>query len=57
MDDNLALQVDLLRNRPLIPDHVTIHGYVYAVKAGRLRPPHRVLSRKVSSAHEMAAVM
>ena len=56
VDDNVAAQVELLRNHPLIPKDVVVHGYVYEVDTGRLRPPHRVLARKVNTAKEMAAV-
>jgi carbonic anhydrase len=56
VDDNVAEQVDLLRNHPLIPGDVVIHGYVYEVDTGRLRPHHRVLAHKVNTAKEMAAV-
>jgi carbonic anhydrase len=56
VDDNVAAQVELLRSHPLIPKDVVIHGYVYEVDTGRLRPHHRVLARKVNTAKEMAAV-
>jgi hypothetical protein len=36
-------RVEYVRNHPLIPDHVTVSGWVYEVETGRLRPPHERL--------------
>jgi carbonic anhydrase len=55
VDDNVAAQVELLSSHALIPKGVVIHGYVYEVDTGRLRPHHRVLARRVNTAKEMAA--
>ncbi|WP_013321228.1 beta-class carbonic anhydrase [Gloeothece verrucosa] len=46
-------QVELLRNSPLIPDDVVIHGYVWEVETQRLRRPYERLSDKVNTALEM----
>lgn len=53
VDETCAAQVELLRSHPLIPREVEVHGYVYEVETGRLRPPHRILSHRVNTAREM----
>ncbi len=40
VDASVERQVALLRNHPLIPAGVKIHGYVYEVESGELRRPH-----------------
>ena len=55
VDEICAQQVDYVRNHPLIPDHVTISGWVYEVETGRLRPPHQRISEKVSTSKAMGA--
>ncbi|WP_336001695.1 beta-class carbonic anhydrase [Halorientalis halophila] len=39
IDEACAAQVEHLRSHPLIPDDVTITGYVYEVESGELRRP------------------
>jgi carbonic anhydrase len=46
-------QVELLRNSPLIPKDVTIHGYVWEVENRRLRPPFQRLSEHVNTSRQM----
>jgi carbonic anhydrase len=46
-------QVQLLRESPLIPDDVVVHGYVWEVENRRLRPPHARLSERVNTSREM----
>lgn len=55
VDDACVAQVELLRNHPLIPKDIAVHGYVYEVETGVLRPPHKSLSRRVNTYREMAA--
>jgi len=55
VDDICAEQVEYVRNHPLIPDHVTVSGWIYEVDTGHLRPPHQRLSAKVNSGNEMGA--
>jgi len=50
IDETCLRQVELLRNCPLIPQDVVIHGYVWEVEAMRLRRPHERLSEKVNTA-------
>lgn len=49
-------QIQLLRQSPLIPDDVEVHGYVWEVENRRLRPPSRRLSEQVNSAQQMGTV-
>jgi len=53
VDTTCQRQVELLRSSPLIPDEVTIHGYVWEVENRRLRRPHARLSDKVNTAKAM----
>ena len=39
IDEACTAQVELLRDHPLVPDEVTVHGYVYEVESGELRRP------------------
>lgn len=55
VDEACARQVELLRNCPLIPNDVVIHGYVFEVESMRLRRPHVRLSDRVNTAKAMAA--
>jgi len=55
VDDICAAQVDYVRNHPLIPDHVTVSGWIWEVDTGNLRPPHQRLSEKVNHSKEMGA--
>ncbi len=53
VDETCRRQVELLRNSPLIPQDVTIHGYVWEVENRRLRPPGERLSERVNTARQM----
>jgi len=53
VDETCRRQVELLRNSPLIPRDVTIHGYVWEVENRRLRPPGERLSERVNTAQQM----
>ncbi|AFY31870.1 carbonic anhydrase [Calothrix sp. PCC 7507] len=46
-------QVELLRNSPLIPREVVIHGYVWEVESMSLRRPYQRLSDQVNTAEAM----
>jgi carbonic anhydrase len=46
-------QVELLRNSPLIPEDVVIHGYIWEVESMSLRRPYERLSQKVNTSEEM----
>jgi len=48
IDQACQTQVDLLREHPLIPDSVNVHGYVYEVESGELRRPGERISREIS---------
>jgi len=55
VDETCGKQVELLRNCPLIPEDVVIHGYVWEVENMRLRHPHSRLADRVNTAKAMAA--
>lgn len=55
VDEICLKQVELLRNSPLIPADVQIHGYVWEVETMRLRRPGVRLSEKVNTAKAMGA--
>jgi len=55
VDDTTEKQVQILRDYPLIPKDVKIHGYVYEVETGRLRKPHKTLSNRVNTAQQTGA--
>ncbi len=55
VDETCIQQVELLRNCPLIPDQVVIHGYVWEVERMALRRPHLRLSEMVNTARAMGA--
>jgi carbonic anhydrase len=55
VDATTVKQVDLLRNSPLIPEHVVIHGYIWEVETQQLRRPYERLSEKVNTAEAMGA--
>lgn len=48
IDDACAAQIELLRNHPLIPDHVEISGYIYEVESDQLRRPGERISERVN---------
>jgi len=55
VDQTCTRQVELLRNCPLIPDDVAIHGYVWEVERMALRRPHMRLSQMVNTSKAMGA--
>jgi carbonic anhydrase len=55
VDATTVKQVELLRNSPLIPQDVLIHGYIWEVETQSLRRPYERLSEKVNTAVAMGA--
>jgi carbonic anhydrase len=55
VDEICLKQVELLRNCPLIPKDVEIHGYVWEVESMSLRRPGQRLSERVNTAKQMGA--
>lgn len=55
VDEICARQVEYVRNHPLIPDQVTVSGWIWEVESGHLRPPHERLSERVNTSHAMGA--
>ncbi|ALF52644.1 carbonic anhydrase [Nostoc piscinale CENA21] len=53
VDEICKQQVELLRQSPLIPDDVVIHGYIWEVETMSLRRPYERLSEKVNTAEAM----
>jgi len=53
VDKICTQQVELLRNSPLIPREVVIHGYVWEVESMSLRRPYQRLSDQVNTAEAM----
>lgn len=55
IDEICEAQVEYLRSHPLIPDHVTVSGWIWEVETGSLRRPHERFSERVNSARDMGA--
>jgi len=55
VDETCVQQVEFLRQSPLIPEEVAIHGYVWEVETMSLRRPHARLGEKVNTAKAMGA--
>jgi carbonic anhydrase len=55
VDETCTQQVELLRNCPLIPEDVAIHGYVWEVERMALRRPHMALAEMVNTSKAMGA--
>lgn len=49
IDKACQTQVDLLRSHPLIPDEVTVHGYVYEVESDSLRRPGERIADQINT--------
>lgn len=49
IDTACAAQVELLRNHELIPNDVTVTGYVYEVESGELRHPSERVAEQVNT--------
>jgi len=56
VDDICAAQIEYVRQHPLIPDTVTVSGWIWEVETRSLRPLHQRLSSRVNDAREMGAV-
>lgn len=48
IDEACRQQVEYLRNHPLIPDTVEVHGYIYEVESGALRRPGERIAEDIS---------
>lgn len=48
IDEACRQQVEFLRNHPLIPDTVAVHGYIYEVESGALRRPGERIAAEIS---------
>ncbi|SHG81786.1 beta-class carbonic anhydrase [Halobaculum gomorrense] len=48
IDETCAAQVEFLENHELIPDDVTVSGYVYEVESGELRRPGERVAEEIS---------
>ena len=48
IDEACRIQVELLRDHLLIPDSVTVSGYVYEVESGHLRRPDERIADQVN---------
>ncbi len=55
VDEACIEQVELLRNCPLIPKDVIIHGYIWEVESRTLRRPYERLSERVNTAEAMSS--
>lgn len=49
IDDACQTQIDLLKAHPLIPEDVTIHGYVYEVESDALRRPGERVADQINT--------
>jgi carbonic anhydrase len=49
IDDACRHQVELLRAHPLVPDSVSVHGYVYEVESDALRRPGERVSERINT--------
>lgn len=49
IDDACQTQIDLLEAHPLIPEDVTIHGYVYEVESDALRRPGERVADQINT--------
>ena len=49
IDEACQTQIDYLEDHPLIPDEVTIHGYVYEVESGALRRPGERVAEQINT--------
>ncbi|WP_458207955.1 beta-class carbonic anhydrase [Haladaptatus sp. NG-SE-30] len=48
IDEACQAQIEYLKAHPLIPDSVTVHGYVYEVESGTLRRPGERIGERIS---------
>lgn len=49
IDEACQTQIDLLRAHSLIPDDVTIHGYIYEVESDALRRPGERVAEQINT--------
>lgn len=49
IDDACQSQVEYLRDHPLIPEDVTVHGYIYEVESDALRRPGERVSAQINT--------
>lgn len=48
IDEACQTQIDYLSDHPLIPDEVTIHGYIYEVESNALRRPGERVAEQIN---------
>ncbi len=53
VDETLLKTIEVFDNHPLIPDHVTVSGWVWEVETRRLRPPTRRRPTTASTSHSL----
>ncbi|SDF45804.1 carbonic anhydrase [Limimonas halophila] len=53
VDEICQAQVDYVRNHPLIPESVTVSGWIWEVETNSLRKPHERLAERVNTRDEM----
>jgi len=49
IDETCQAQIEYLREHPMIPESVSVHGYVYEVESGALRRPDERVAEQVNS--------
>ena len=49
IDEACEAQIVYLKEHPLIPDEVTVHGYIYEVESNALRRPHERIAEQVNT--------
>ena len=49
IDEACQAQIEYLREHPLIPESVTVHGYVYEVESNALRRPGERVAEQVNT--------
>ncbi|WP_345779807.1 carbonic anhydrase [Halosolutus halophilus] len=49
VDEACHAQVDYLRDHPLVPDEVTVHGYIYEVESDALRRPGERVAEQINT--------
>ncbi|MFA9417692.1 beta-class carbonic anhydrase [Natrinema sp. HArc-T2] len=49
IDEACQAQIDYLEAHPLVPDEVTVHGYVYEVESDALRRPGERVSEEINT--------
>lgn len=49
IDAACQAQIEYLNNHPLIPEDVTVHGYVYEVESDALRQPGEHVAYRINT--------